>query len=493
MAHAAATSADHSNHLPAAGELLQAAFESLPVGVLLTDRAGTIILVNTEVERLFGYRRQELTGQSVEVLVPARLRGRHGEFRGGFHGHRAGRAMGAGRDLVGLRKDGVEIPIEIGLNTLENRDGPLVVASIVGIKTRKQMEESAQRLAAIVESADDAIISKSLEGTILTWNRAAERMFGYTAAESVGRHISLIVPAERHGEIEEILSQVGKGERVEHHQTERLRKDGARIPISLTVSPIRSADGAVVGASKIARDITRQKRVEEALRRSNEDLERFAYVASHDLQEPLRTIASYVQLLENRYGDRLDADAREFIGYAVDGATRMRRLIDDLLAFSRVGTGAGPMAPCDAGAALDAALRGLGSALDDAQAVVARSPLPSVQADPGQLETVFSNLIANAVKFRGAAAPRIRVSAARDGPAWAFSVVDNGIGIEPEYFERIFVMFQRLHTRQEYPGTGIGLAICKKIVERHGGRIWVESEPGRGSTFRFTLPAAPEP
>jgi PAS domain S-box-containing protein len=350
--------------------MFRAAVESAPNGVIMVDPAGRITLVNREVERMFGYRREELLGQAVEVLVPVPARGQHPALRAAFHADPRTRAMGAGRDLFGRRKDGTEIPVEIGLNPLETGEGPFVLASIV--------------------------------------------------------------------------------------------------------------------------DISARKRAEEELRRSNEELERFAYVASHDLQEPLRTVASYVQLLARRYGDRLDTDATEFIGYAVDGVHRMQRLIEDLLAYSRVGTRAAEPTRTDAGAALGAALDGLHALIAETEARVTYERLPVVLADRGQVEQLFANLIGNALKFRNTAPPAVAISAERSGAWWVFRLRDNGIGIDPQYVDRIFVLFQRLHGRDEHPGTGIGLAICKKIVERHGGRIWVESAPGRGTTVSFTLPAAPE-
>jgi signal transduction histidine kinase len=226
----------------------------------------------------------------------------------------------------------------------------------------------------------------------------------------------------------------------------------------------------------------------QELTRSNAELEQLAYVASHDLQEPLRMVSSYMQLLEQQYMDRLDADAHEFIGFAVDGAKRMQTLIDDLLTYSRVGTRAKPLQPTDCTAVVAMALRSLRMATDESGAQVQCGPLPVVMGDAEQLSQLFQNLIANAIKFRGNQCPQIQLHAEPDGVFWHLSVQDNGIGIAPEYFERIFVMFQRLHSRSTHPGTGIGLAICKKIVERHGGSIWVESTPGTGSTFRFTLP-----
>jgi light-regulated signal transduction histidine kinase (bacteriophytochrome) len=242
-------------------------------------------------------------------------------------------------------------------------------------------------------------------------------------------------------------------------------------------------------------EIAERKQVEkrlkqslEELARSNTDLEQFAYVASHDLQEPLRMVTGYTQLLARRYKGHLDADADEFIAYAVDGATRMQRLLNDLLAYSRVSTRGADFQSTDCEEVLAQTLTNLKVMMEESEAVVTHDPLPTVIADEVQLGQLFQNLIGNALKFHGAEPPRVHVSVVQQDREWVFSVCDNGIGIDPAYVERIFVIFQRLHSQQQYPGTGIGLAICKKIVERHGGRIWVESEPGKGATFYFTLP-----
>ena len=236
------------------------------------------------------------------------------------------------------------------------------------------------------------------------------------------------------------------------------------------------------------RDKQNLQKANEDLARSNSELERFAYVASHDLQEPLRMVTSYLQLLERRYKARLDGDALEFINYAVDGSNRMKTLINDLLAYSRVGTHSKEHIPTDLEAVLGRVLQILQTSMEETNAQITHDPLPVVMGDEGQLEQLFQNLVGNAIKFHGDEAPRVHIGVKKEKQGWLFSVRDNGIGIDPQFYERIFIIFQRLHNREEYAGTGIGLAISKRIVEKHGGRIWIESEPGKGSTFYFTIP-----
>ena len=286
---------------------------------------------------------------------------------------------------------------------------------------------------------------------------------------------------------------------VERGAGDLLRDDGGRLPIEYACAPIRDPGGAVVGAVLTFRDVTERRAAERTLEeraselaRSNADLEQFAYVASHDLQEPLRAVVSYLQLLERRYGGQLDERAEKYIGYAVDGGRRMQTLISDLLTYSRVGRRDVAMEPVDLDAVLDRTESSLRIAIEESGATISRDPLPTVDGDPTQLTQLFQNLVANAIKFRGEAPPCIHVGAERQDGAWLFSVRDNGIGIAPEYRERVFVLFQRLHGRDEYGGTGIGLAVCKKIVERRGGTLWVDETPGGGSTFRFTIPDAGE-
>lgn len=238
------------------------------------------------------------------------------------------------------------------------------------------------------------------------------------------------------------------------------------------------------------RDTTERRRAQEELARYAAELEQFTWLAAHDMQEPLRTMTSFSQLLAQRYRDSLDAEANKYIDLVVGAARRMRALIEDVLAYSRVARPTADLQPTDCGAAFDRSLQDLRSAVEQSGATVTKDPLPTVQADSARLEQLFQNLLGNALKFRGAEPPQVHVSARQNGAEWIFSVRDNGIGIEPRHAQRIFRIFERLHPKHQYPGTGMGLAICKRIVEAHRGRIWVESEPGKGSTFQFALPAA---
>lgn len=274
-------------------------------------------------------------------------------------------------------------------------------------------------------------------------------------------------------------------------------RDGRLMHAEATFATIRNEDGMPIGTCGIIMDVSERKQFEQALsdyaeelRRSNQELEQFAYIASHDLQEPLRMVTSYLQLIEQRYEDKLDADGKEFIGYAVDGSTRMKRLITDLLTYSRVQRGKGDFQKFSLRQALDEALHDLQLMIQDSGAVITYDDMPEVTANAGQMAQVFQNLIGNAIKFRGKDAPVVHISASKHGGEWRITVKDNGIGIDPQFNDRIFVIFQRLHAKGEYSGTGIGLAICKKIVEQHGGTIRVESAAGQGAEFIFTLPTS---
>jgi hypothetical protein len=341
---------------------------------------------------------------------------------------------------------------------------------------------------------------------VTSWNKGAERTFGYSAGEMIGRPISAVAAPEPDGEMLGILERIKQGEQIERYETVQRTKSGGLVNVSMTVSPVRDAVGRIVGASKIVRDITETVRAanrlaqlnadlensNSSLTRSNEALERFAFIASHDLQEPLRMITAYSQLLVKAYPGEFDKDAAMFVGNIVEGTRRMRELLADLLAYTEIGSG--PEEPAEAEAVdlnlvIENVKQNLKASIDENGAVITSDPLPTLAAYQGHFVPLFQNLIGNAIKYRSEHPPRIHISVQKTDGQFRFAVADNGMGIEPEYHEKIFEVFKRLHGKK-IPGTGVGLSICQRVVERYGGRIWVESQVGRGATFLFTLPTA---
>jgi PAS domain S-box-containing protein len=329
------------------------------------------------------------------------------------------------------------------------------------------------------------------------WDDYIHPLFGLAPKTFPGRfedHLALVHPADQ-DRVKAVVAETLENDAPYDTEYRALWPDGTVRFLAARGKVYRDPAGSPLRLTGVCWDVTERMRIEEQrrllvvdLERSNRELEQFASVASHDLQEPLRMVSSYTQLLEQRYGDKLDDTAREFIAFAVDGAKRMQRLINDLLEFSRVSTRGRPLGQVDANAVLGTVRVNLSVAIEEAGALVTNGELPTVVADQTQLSQLLQNLIGNAIKFHGAEPPRIHVAGCERPTEWVITVKDNGIGIEPKYFDRIFAIFQRLHVAAEYPGTGIGLAVCKRITERHGGRIWVESDPGSGSTFSFSLP-----
>lgn len=367
----------------------------------------------------------------------------------------------------------------------------------------------------LFETAQDGILILDAEtGQVVDANPFMKELLGYSQEEFLGRKLWEIGPFKGEDASKSAFAELQVNDRLHYEGLPLEAKDGRRVEVEFI------SNAYLVDATRFIqcniRDITERVRVNQALEtankemafqieekgkradelvminaelaRSNAELEQFAYVATHDLQEPLRAVASCVQLLQKRYEDQLDEKAHEFIAHAVDGTKRMQTLINDLLAYSRISTHAEVFASTNCDMVLQEALANLMVAIAESDAVVTRDALPMVSGDATQLTQLFQNLVGNALKFRGERPPKIHIGVVRRNGDWRFSVADNGIGMEPQYFERVFLVFQRLHTRKEYQGTGIGLAICKKVVERHGGRIWAESEAGRGSTFCFTIP-----
>jgi PAS domain S-box-containing protein len=476
--------------------------EAAPDAMVVVNQGGEIVLLNVQAEKQFGYHRDELVGQKVNNIIPDGFAERLIADGTRSAAEALAQQIGTGIELIARRKDGTEFPIEIMLSPLESAEGILVTAAIRDISVRKKAEthlaQMEGRYRGLLEAAPDAMVVVNQAGEIALLNVQAEKQFGYSRDELVGQQVKNIIPegfAERliadgtRSAAEALAQQIGTG-----IELIARRKDGSEFPIEIMLSPLESAEGILVTAA--IRDISERKKSEEhllktvgELKRSNEELQQFAYVSSHDLQEPLRMVASYTQLLAKRYKGRLDSDADEFIAFAVDGCNRMQGLIQDLLAYSRAGTTGKALCEVSGEGALQGALTNLRITIEQSGAVVSHDSLPAITTDETQLTQVFQNLVGNAIKYRSAEVPRVHVSAAKNGGnEWIFSVRDNGLGIAPQYFERIFILFQRLHGRNEFEGTGIGLAICKKVLERLGGRIWVESQLEKGSTFYFALP-----
>lgn len=383
---------------------------------------------------------------------------------------------------------------------LNDREKLIKQLELSNFNLEGQIEErmvEIKRLANIVESSDDAIIGMDLNFRISSWNHGAIEMYGYDPDEIIGKHISVLMEPNEWEIDSKWIDMAKKGESMEHCEVIRLKKDGSTFNASATFSPIKNDNGDIIGISSISRNITRRKKAEAQLKdtvtelkRSNYELQQFAYITSHDLQEPLRAIASYAQLLQRRYESKLDSDADEFIEFMVDGAYRMKQQIQGLLDYSRVGTQGKDFRDFNSEEALNYALSDLTVSIKENNAEITYDPLPVICADKDQITRVFQNLIGNAIKFRKKDEnPKIHISAQINGNEHLFSVNDNSIGIEFEYNDRIFEIFKRLHAIGEYEGIGIGLAIVKRIIDRHGGRIWVKSKLGRGSTFYFTIPS----
>jgi PAS domain S-box-containing protein len=349
---------------------------------------------------------------------------------------------------------------------------------------------------AIFDIVGALIMVLDLQGRIILFNRTCQTVTGYSFEEVQNKYFwdFFIIPDELEG-VKSVFKEIQTGRFPNEYENYWKIKDGSLRLISWSNTAILNSDGTIEYIIGSGIDITRRKEAEDGLRkkidelaRSNTELEQFAYVASHDLQEPLRMVTSFVQLLAKRYKGKLDTDADEFIAFAVDGANRMKELINDLLTYSRVSTESKEFKATDCMNVINHVITSLGLSIRESGAIITYDVLPIVMADSLQLVQLFQNLINNAIKFHSEKQPKIHIGVERRQNEWQFYVKDNGIGIDLEYFERIFLIFQRLHSKDKYQGTGIGLAICKKVVEQHGGRIWVESEPGKGATFYFTIP-----
>ncbi|MBF0391234.1 MAG: PAS domain S-box protein [Alphaproteobacteria bacterium] len=479
---------------------LHQAIDQLPASFIMTDLDANIVFHNPAFATSTGYDEREVLGKNPRILQSGKT---PPETYRALWDHLTGGRPWRG-EMVNKRKDGTVYWEDAVLAPLKDADGRTV--NYVAIKTditpikhvQRQLGDASAMLEVTFEQAAIGLAQIDLDGRFLSVNAKLCEVFG-SAKAAFGSLPSLIHPDDRLDERARMASLL-RGEASQFSAEMRcVREDGREIRVLSSVSLVRDHDGQPAYFISAFEDVTERRALEGALarrtdelQRSNEDLQQFAYVASHDLQEPLRTVSNFLQLLDRRYAGALTDEAREFIAYAVDGSHRMSHLIRDLLVFARIDSQGGELRPTEIDAVIRDAADNLRTAIEESGAVIEADPMPRVLGDRSQLVSLFQNLIGNAVKYRKAdVAPSVRITVEVTGDEARFAISDNGIGIDPQYHERIFVIFQRLHARDAYGGTGIGLAVCKRIVERHGGRIRVESAEGQGSAFRLTLKVAP--
>ncbi|MEM6691233.1 MAG: PAS domain S-box protein [Planctomycetota bacterium] len=484
--------------LRASEQRLRTVVEGMPNGVVGTDRDGEIVLINAALEEIFGFPREELLGQKIETLIAVETLLQHVQDRSDFFESSDASDIADRRSLYGIHKDGSNVPVEIGLTPVRWANGEGVLASVVDISSRRQQELENERLRhetqLILDSLPSLVIYKDLENHLIRVNAAASEMIGASRQEIEGRHSSEFF--REHEKYYQDDLEVIRSDKPRLGIVESITTDSSGVRwVSTDKIPIRDSRGEPIGIIVVANDITDLKAAQEKLananedlKRSNDELEQFAYVASHDLQEPLRKINSFSTLLVDDCSEELSDDAKRFLNIIVDGSQRMRVLIQDLLAFSRIDFQDRQFVEIDAHDAARTAIDNLSEAIKDSNASVSVDELPVVRGDNAQMVLLFQNLIANGIKYNQSQEPEIRVYSRTSNDEWMISISDNGIGIDPKYHDRIFGVFKRLHRLEEYPGTGIGLAICRRIAERLGGSIRVDSKPGVGSTFHVSIP-----
>jgi PAS domain S-box-containing protein len=487
-------------------------YNNAPCGYHSADKEGLIIRINDTELAWLGYAREEVVGKKTifDLWSPATKVA----FAKAFLRLKM-RGWIIGEEFEMIRRNGTVFPVLLAATAVTDRDGNFVMSRGVvhDITDRKRVEERNQRLAAIVESSDDAIFGKTLEGVITSWNEGAERIYGYTPEEAIGKPVSILMPPGREEEMARNLALIREGRHISHFETPRRRKDGTEIYLSLTLSPVKDAAGNIIGVSAIERDVTELRRTEEELRQqhkhleelvaartaelskaneglesANKELEAFAYSVSHDLRVPLRAIDGFSRILLEDYSATLDAEGQRVLNVVRDSTVKMARLIDDILAFSRAGRGEMILTRIDMDELVHVVLGELEPVLAGRKLTFDIKPLASAQGDTAMIQRVWTNLIDNAVKFT---APKpdavIEIGSTAGQEETIYYVKDNGAGFDMQYANKLFGVFQRLHGG-EFAGTGIGLAIVKRIVARHGGRVWAEGKVNEGATFYFTLP-----
>lgn len=475
--------------------------EAAPDRMVIVDEEGIVVMVNAQIEKLFGYNREEIMGKRVDLLLPARFKDIHPFHRAQYGKSRRLRPMGAGLELYALREDGSEFPVEISLSPMETEEEKLIIAAIRDITDRKRAEE---KFRGLLESAPDAMVVVDQQGVIQLVNSQTERMFGYDRVELVGQPIEILVPRrfrKKHAKHrdgyygEHPVRPMGMG-----LDLFGLRKNSTEFPVEISLSPLETEDGLLVSAA--IRDVTQRKRMEEDVQKLNEDLkqraaqleaankelEAFSYSVSHDLRAPLRSIDGFSHVVLEDYGEQLSADARGYLERVRAAAQRMAVLIDDLLNLSRVTRTAVQPRFINLSKMAEEIVEGLKESHPARQVTVSLTPDLMVEADPHLIHIVLENLLSNAWKFTAKQEhATIEFGQKNHAKERTFYVRDNGVGFDMAYSDKLFGVFQRLHSISEFPGTGVGLATVQRIISIHGGRIWAESAEGKGATFYFTL------
>lgn len=476
---------------------LELVINKISPAIIGVDSEGLIRVVNPSATALFGYSQLELLDQPVDILVPADVREKHPGHRQNFFTNMKSRPMGQGMELYGEKKGGALFPVEIGLTPVEDDPEIVVIATIVDVTERMRVATERKRLVATIEACDDAIFSVNLSGVIQTWAAGAEQLFGYSVKDAVGANCSLILEEGLAGEFFSILGRVAKGETVRHYETRHRHAEGHSIDMSMTISPVKNPHGQVVAAAVVARDVSVSKATETALRklndqlaRSNEALDQFVYIAAHDLKEPLRGIHNLSTIVREDCRDKLDAEYQEDLDMVARLTVRMERLIDDLREYSRIERRETDGERISAKEAVTRVKEELqGSIREQKVSISVQDPLPDQPFSSALLTTIFRNLISNGIKYNDAKEKRIDISGRIEEDMAIFSVQDNGIGISPDYGDRVFDMFRRLQGEEQYGGgTGAGLAIIKRGIEQAGGWIRFKPASGGGTIFQFGLP-----
>jgi PAS domain S-box-containing protein len=473
---------------------LQAIVDTVADGIITIGEQGVIESFNRAATRMYGYEPAEVLGRNVKVLMAEPWYSGRDQFV--QVDRDTGRPLNqAAREGIGRRKDGTPFPVEATVSQMVFGGRSSFTFVVRDVTARRQAEETSRRMAWLVASSDDAIVGRTLEGIVTTWNSGAERMFGWSAVEMVGQPISRLVPARfREEEAARQEHQLESGQ-VDHYESVRLRKDGTEVSVAITVSPIKDEHGVTIGVSKIARDITRNLQAQQALLRAKEEaedanrqLESFSYSVAHDLRAPLRSIDGFSQALLEDCGDQLGAEGKKYLGFVRQSAQLMGQLIDDLLHLSRVTRSELAREVVD----LSALARGVLGRLEQAEPgrhveVVIEEGL-TAWGDPNLLTVALNNLLGNAWKFTARReAARVEFGAAVSGGQPTYYVRDNGAGFDMAYVGKLFGVFQRLHGAAEFEGTGVGLATVQRIIHRHHGRVWAEGQLDQGATFHFTL------